>query len=250
MASVVHSMNALVLIPTYNERQNLPLIVDGVLEHAGTRVLVIDDGSPDGTGEVADRLAIERAGRVSVMHRTGPRGLGRSYLDGFKEALQTDADFICQMDADLSHDPRFLPALVAAASSGAGLVIGSRYLEGGRVENWPLHRKMLSAFANKYIRSVTGLRVRDCTSGYRCWRREELARVPLDAIASDGYSFLVEVTFHAARAGVTIAEVPIVFVERRQGASKLSSSVLVESLITPWRLALAQGRVPWSSGVQ
>ena len=236
-------MTALVLIPTYNERENLPHIVRGVLAHAGTEVLVIDDGSPDGTGEVADGLAREHAGRVSVMHRSGARGLGRSYLDGFRAALQTRTDLVCQMDADLSHDPQFLPAMMAAAGAGAGLVIGSRYRAGGRVENWPLHRKMLSAFANSYIRTVTGLRVRDCTSGYRCWRREALARVPLDAIASDGYSFLVEVTFHAARAGVTIAEVPIVFVERRLGASKLSSSVLVESLITPWRLAAARGRI-------
>ena len=243
-------MTALLLIPTYNERANLPLIVAGVLAHPDTRVLVIDDGSPDGTGGVADGLALEHPGRVSVMHRTGPRGLGRSYLDGFRAALQTDADLICQMDADLSHDPRFLPSLMAAAAAGAGLVIGSRYLEGGRVENWPLHRKMLSAFANTYIRSVTGLRVRDCTSGYRCWRREALALVPLHAIASDGYSFLVEVTFHAARAGVTIAEVPIVFVERRQGASKLSASVLVESLITPWRLARTHARVGQSGRVQ
>lgn len=236
-------MNALVLIPTYNERQNLPLIVDGVLARDGTRVLVIDDGSPDGTGEVADRLAIERAGRVSVLHRKGQRGLGRSYLDGFRAALKGDADFICQMDADLSHDPCFLPSLIDAAAAGAGLVIGSRYLEGGRVENWPLHRVMLSGFANAYIRLVTGLGVRDCTSGYRCWRREALARVPLDVISSEGYAFLVEVTFHAASVGLRVAEVPIVFVERRLGASKLSSSVLFESLITPWRLALGRGRV-------
>jgi dolichol-phosphate mannosyltransferase len=237
-------MTALVLIPTYNERENLPLIVEGVLAHADTRVMVIDDGSPDGTGQVADRLAELHGGRLTVMHRTGQRGLGRSYRDGFRAALASDAAFVCQMDADLSHDPRFLPSLIAAAARGAGLVIGSRYREGGRVENWPLHRKILSAFANVYIRSVTGLRVRDCTSGYRCWRREALARVPLDAITSDGYSFLVEVTFHAAAAGATIAEVPIVFVERRQGASKLSSSVLIESLLKPWRLALAHGRVP------
>jgi dolichol-phosphate mannosyltransferase len=243
-------MTALVLIPTYNERENLPLIVAGVLAQPNTRVLVIDDGSPDGTGEIADRLAHAHPGRVLVMHRTGPRGLGRSYLDGFRAALDSDADFICQMDADLSHDPKFLPSLVAAATAGAGLVIGSRYRAGGRVENWPLHRKMLSGFANAYIRTVTGLRVRDCTSGYRCWRREALAQVPLEAIGSDGYSFLVEVTFHAARAGLTIAEVPIVFVERRQGASKLSSSVLVESLITPWRLALARGRVDAVGRVQ
>ena len=236
-------MSALVLIPTYNERENLPLLAAGVLGHVDTRILVIDDGSPDGTGEVADQLAADQPGRVSVMHRTGRRGLGRSYLDGFRAALASDADYVCQMDADLSHDPRFLPSLMAAAQSGAGLVIGSRYLDGGRIENWPLHRVMLSGFANSYIRSVTGLRVRDCTSGFRCWQREALAQIPLQAISSDGYSFLVEVTFQAAAAGVRIAEVPIVFVERRQGASKLSGSVLVESLVTPWRLALAHGRV-------
>jgi dolichol-phosphate mannosyltransferase len=237
-------MTALVLIPTYNERENLPLIVAGVLGHPFTRILVIDDGSPDGTGALADQLASTHAGRLSVMHRTGARGLGRSYLDGFRAAIASDADFVCQMDADLSHDPKFLPALVAAAEAGAGgLVIGSRYRDGGRVENWPLRRKLLSAFANSYIRTATGLRVSDCTSGYRCWRREALARLPLDAITSDGYSFLVEVTFQAARAGIAIAEVPIVFIERRLGASKLSSGVLFESMVTPWRLAIAHGRV-------
>ncbi|HXG87177.1 MAG TPA: polyprenol monophosphomannose synthase [Vicinamibacterales bacterium] len=236
-------MTALILIPTYNERENLPLIVRGVLGHPNTRVMVIDDGSPDGTGAVADQLAVEHAGRVSVLHRTGPRGLGRSYLDGFRAAVASDADLIGQMDADLSHDPKFLPALIAAVTAGADMVIGSRYLAGGRVENWPLRRVMLSGFANAYIRTVTGLGVRDCTSGFRCWRRDALARIPLEKIASDGYSFLVEVTFQAAAAGLQIAEVPIVFVERRQGASKLSSSVLVESLLTPWRLALGHGRV-------
>jgi len=236
-------MTALVLIPTYNERENLPVIVERVLRHDNVRILVIDDGSPDGTGTIADRLASEHPGRVSVMHRTGQRGLGRSYLDGFRAAVASDADFVCQMDADLSHDPRFLPAMIAAAAAGPGLVIGSRYREGGRVENWPLRRKLLSAFANSYIRSVTGLKVRDCTSGYRCWRRAALARLPLNSISSDGYSFLVEVTFLAAASGVQIGEVPIVFVERRQGASKLSSSVLIESLVTPWRLSVTHGRV-------
>jgi dolichol-phosphate mannosyltransferase len=143
----------------------------------------------------------------------------------------------------LSHDPRFLPALFASAAGGAGLTIGSRYMAGGHVENWPMRRVMLSAFANRYIRAATGLRVRDCTSGYRCWRREALAQLPLGSITSDGYAFLVEVTFQAAAAGLRIAEVPIVFVERRQGNSKLSTSVLVESLVTPWRLALRHGRV-------
>ena len=236
-------MNALVLIPTYNEHENLPQIVAGVLAHPNTRILVIDDGSPDGTGQLAEDLAKNYAGRLSVMHRSGARGLGRSYLDGFRVAIRSDADYVCQMDADLSHDPRFLPALFASAAGGAGLTIGSRYMAGGHVENWPMRRVMLSAFANRYIRAATGLRVRDCTSGYRCWRREALAQLPLGSITSDGYAFLVEVTFQAAAAGLRIAEVPIVFVERRQGNSKLSTSVLVESLVTPWRLALRHGRV-------
>ena len=236
-------MSALVLIPTYNERENLPLIVAGVLALADTRVLVIDDGSPDGTGALADALAEQHSGRLSVMHRTGPRGLGRSYRDGFRAAIASQADFVCQMDADLSHDPQFLPSLIASATGGAGLTIGSRYMAGGRVENWPVHRMMLSAVANTYIRTVTGLRVRDCTSGFRCWRREALATIPLDQITSDGYSFLIEVTFQAAATGIRIAEVPIVFVERRQGNSKLSTSVIAESLLTPWRLRAAHGRV-------
>jgi dolichol-phosphate mannosyltransferase len=235
-------MTALVLIPTYNERENLPILVAQVLAHAGTRILVLDDGSPDGTGQIADELATRYPGRLDVMHRTGPRGLGRSYLDGFRTAIAGDTDLVCQMDADLSHDPKFLPAILRATAT-ADLVIGSRYVPGGDVENWPIHRIMLSGFANRYIRSVTGLRVRDCTSGYRCWRREALARIPLDAIKSDGYSFLVEVAFHAAAAGLRIGESPIVFVERRLGASKLSSGVLIESLKTPWRLALKHGRV-------
>ena len=234
---------ALVIVPTYNERENLPVLVEALMQQPNVRVMVVDDQSPDGTGALADDLARKHPGRVEVMHRTGVRGLGRSYIDGIAQGIHQDVELICQMDADLSHDPKFLPAMINAAASGAGLVIGSRYREGGGVENWPLRRKMLSAFANTYIRTVTGLSVRDCTSGYRCWRREALARLPLEAISSDGYSFLVEVTFHAARSGVKIAEVPIVFVERRQGASKLSSSVLVESLITPWRLSLARGRV-------
>jgi dolichol-phosphate mannosyltransferase len=235
-------MRALVLVPTYNERENLPLVAQGVLALEHTRMLVLDDGSPDGTGEVADRLATVYPGRFSVLHRTGPRGLGRSYLDGFRQAIASDADLVCQMDADLSHDPAYLPSLFAATAH-ADLVIGSRYVAGGGVENWPMRRVMLSAVANTYIRRVTGLRVRDCTSGFRCWRREALARLPLDRITSDGYSFLVEVAFHAAAANLRIAESPIVFVERRLGASKLSSAVLLESLRTPWRLAFAHGRV-------
>jgi dolichol-phosphate mannosyltransferase len=226
----------LVVTPTYNERENLPLLAEGVLAHPNFRMLVVDDGSPDGTGAIADELAARHPGRVEVMHRTGPRGLGRSYVDGLRHAIaQPDVDLVCQMDADLSHNPEYLPALAAAAAE-YDVVIGSRYLNGVSVVNWPLHRIFLSAFANRYIRTVTSLTPNDCTSGFRCWRRESLARLPLDRMVSDGYAFLVEMLFEARRAGCRFGEVPIIFVERRQGQSKVSSAVLIESLITPWRL--------------
>jgi dolichol-phosphate mannosyltransferase len=234
-------MKTLVLIPTYNERENLPLLVADVLAVPGTEVLVIDDQSPDGTGQLAEELAVRHQGRVHVMHRTGRRGLGVSYLDGFRHAVASDADLVVQMDADRSHDPQYLPAMIAATAS-ADLVVGSRYMHGISVVNWPLRRIILSSFANMYIRFVTGLGINDCTTGYRCWRREALARLPLDGILSEGYSFVVEVTFLAAVRGLRIAESPIIFIERREGASKLSSGILLESLITPWRLVLRHGR--------
>ena len=202
-------MNVLVVTPTYNERENLPLLAAGVLKHDGFRLLVVDDGSPDGSGAIADGLARDHPGRVEVIHRTGVRGLGRSYIDGLLHAIaEGQADFICQMDCDLSHDP----------------------------ENWPIHRILLSAFGNRYIRFVTNLAASDCTSGYRCWRRESLARLPIAAMVSDGYAFLVEMLYEAKQRGFRIGEVPIIFVERRLGQSKLSSNVLLESLIMPWRL--------------
>jgi len=228
--------NVLVVVPTYNERDNLPILVRGVLAHDGFRMLIVDDGSPDGTGTLADNLAVEHPGRIEVMHRTGPRGLGRSYIDGLQKAIaQPDVDLVCQMDADLLHNPEYLPALTAATAQ-ADVVIGSRYLNGVSVVNWPLHRIFLSAFANRYIRLVTSLTPQDCTSGFRCWRRESLARLPLREMVSDGYAFLVEMLFEAQRRKCTIGEVPIIFVERRQGQSKVSGAVLMESLITPWRL--------------
>jgi dolichol-phosphate mannosyltransferase len=230
-------MNALVVVPTYNESDNLPTLVAGVLAHEGFRLLVVDDGSPDGTGALADKLAAAHPGRIEVIHRTGPRGLGRSYVDGLQHALKTDAELIFQMDADLSHNPEYLPALAAGAAK-YDVVIGSRYLQGVSVVNWPLHRIFLSAFANRYIKAVTGLSPSDCTSGYRCWRHDALAKIPLDHVASAGYAFLVEMLFRAAQNGSRIGEVPIIFVERRQGQSKVSKAVLLESLITPWRLRL------------
>lgn len=229
-------MNVLIVTPTYNERDNLPVLAEGVLKHDGARMLVVDDGSPDGTGAIADALAAKHPGRIEVMHRTGPRGLGRSYVDGLLHAIREGrAEFICQMDADLSHNPDYLPDLVQAAATH-DLVIGSRYLRGVSVVNWPLHRIFLSAFGNRYIRSITSLSASDCTSGYRCWRREALAKMPIAAMVSDGYSFLVEMLFEAQRRGLRIGEVPIIFIERRLGQSKLSGNVLLESLIMPWRL--------------
>jgi dolichol-phosphate mannosyltransferase len=236
-------MKTLVLIPTYNEKDNLPILVTDLMAIPGVSVMVLDDQSPDGTGKVADELGVRFPGRVQALHRTGARGLGVSYLEGFHRAIDTDADFVCQMDADLSHDPKYLPAMIEAAAKGADLVIGSRYLNGISVVNWPLRRIILSQFANFYIRTVTGLRLRDITTGYRCWRRESLARLPLDRIVSDGYAFLLDVTFMAADAGLQIEESPIIFVERRIGASKLSSGVLIESLFTPWKLILRHGRI-------
>ena len=235
-------MNVLVVTPTYNERENLPLLAAGVLAHDGFRLLVVDDGSPDGTGAVADQLVRDHPGRVEVLHRTGPRGLGRSYVDGLLHALKEGtADFICQMDSDLSHGPEYLPDLVGAAATHE-IVLGSRYMNGVSVVNWPLSRIFLSAFANRYIRFVTGLSPNDCTSGFRCWQREALAQLPIASMVSDGYSFLTEMLYEAKRKGFRIGEVPIIFVERRIGQSKLSSSVLIESLIMPWRLRLRPAR--------
>ena len=228
-------MDVLVVVPTYNERENLPTLVPYVLEREGYRLLIADDGSPDGTGALADELAARWPGRLRVLHRTGPRGLGRSYVEAFAEAVREPVEVVCQMDADLSHDPAHLPAMVAAARDH-DLVVGSRYLHGISVVNWPLYRIALSTGANAYIRAVTGLPVRDCTSGFRCWRRDALARMPLDVIVSDGYSFQIEMLWEATRLGFRVTEEPIVFVERREGQSKLSRAVLLEALWMPWRL--------------
>ena len=232
--------SALVIVPTFNERENLPVLVDGVLQHANVRVLVVDDRSPDGTGEVADALARRHPGRVEVMHRESQRGLGRSYIDGIRLAITRPVDLVCQMDADLSHDPRQLPSLVEGARH-ADLVVGSRYVRGGAIVNWPKRRQLLSRLANVYIRSVTRLAVHDCTSGYRCWRRDMLAALPLDRVTSEGYSFLVEMLYVAVQCGCRIAETPITFVERRQGKSKLTARVLFESALTPWRAVATRG---------
>jgi dolichol-phosphate mannosyltransferase len=234
-------MQPVVIVPTYNERENLPTLVAELMRFGALRVLVVDDGSRDGTGAEADRLAAASAGRVRVLHRTGRRGLGRSYIDGIGAALASGATHVCQMDADFSHDPADLPPLLEATRS-ADLVIGSRYVPGGTLRNWPVHRVLLSAFANRYVRAITRLPVHDCTSGFRCWRRELLERLPLDRIVSDGYVFQVELVWEAHAAGGRIVEVPITFVERRQGTSKLSGGVIAESVLLPWRLTARRWR--------
>ena len=232
-------MRPLVILPTYNERENLPTLVQQLLAIPDLRILVVDDGSPDGTGTVADELAMGSNGRLSVLHRTGQRGLGRAYLDGIREALHTDADVICQMDADLSHRPEDLATMFAAIEH-ADLVIGSRYISGGRVMNWPLRRQLLSSGANLYVRLICSLPVRDCTSGFRCWRRNALSGLPLGRIDAQGYAFLVQLLWEATRAGSTISEVPITFVERKFGVSKLRFRVFAESAVLPWRLVVSR----------
>ena len=229
-------MNA-VVIATYNERDNLAALASAILQHDGYRVIVVDDDSPDGTGALADELAASYNGRLTVIHRKSARGLGRSLVAGLKQALADGAELIFQMDADFSHDPKYLPDMASAAAD-ADLVLGSRYLHGVSVVNWPLYRIILSSFANQYVRSVIGLEEKDCTTGFRCWRRDALARLPLDTLVADGYAFLVEQLFLARQLGCRIREIPIIFVKRREGASKLSSSVLLESVIVPWRLRL------------
>ncbi len=234
-------MSSLVVLPTYNERDNLPLLVAELLRIPDVAVLVVDEASPDGTGEVADALVRESDGRVSVSHRTGQRGLGLSYIDGIQRALSTTATRIIQMDSDLSHDPADIPRLLAA-SAAADLVIGSRYVPGGRIENWSRRRMLLSAFANRYVRAITGMQIRDLTSGFRCWRREGLERLPFSQVMSNDYAFLVEMAWEATSAGCSVVEVPITFSERRHGTSKLSRRVVVESALLPWRLAARRWR--------
>ena len=203
----------------------------------GVRVLVVDDGSPDGTGEIADQLAATFPGRVDVMHRDRRGGLGSAYIEGMQLALTFQTDLVAQMDADLSHDVRYLPALIAATAT-ADLAIGSRYVPGGGVSNWSRDRQALSRFANTYVRIATGLSVQDATAGYRCWRRATLLQLPLKKLKSNGYSFQVEMLWETVRRGLRVVEVPIVFVERAQGRSKLNWATILESIWLPWRLRL------------
>ncbi|MBM6405783.1 polyprenol monophosphomannose synthase [Phycicoccus sp. CSK15P-2] len=226
-----------VLIPTYNERENLPVAVHGVREHVPQAdVVVLDDASPDGTGEVADALAAQDP-QVHVIHRKGKEGLGAAYLAGFEWALERGYDAIVEMDADGSHRPEHLPALLEAAA-GADLVIGSRWVSGGKVVNWPVHRKALSVGGNLYVKVLLGMPVNDATAGFRVYRAAALRAMGLQDVASHGYCFQTDLTWRAVRAGLLVVEVPITFVEREIGTSKMDGDVVTESLrrITGWGL--------------
>jgi dolichol-phosphate mannosyltransferase len=234
---------AVVCLPTYNERDNLPRVIDA-LEPLGVRVLVIDDSSPDGTGELADELAARRDW-VSVLHRERKEGLGPAYLAGFKEVLRGGAEYVLEMDADLSHDPADVPRLIEACASGADLALGSRYVEGGGTENWGRGRRFVSAGGSFYARTLLGMPIRDLTGGFKCFRREVLETIDLDAVHSKGYAFQIELTYRALRAGFTVVEVPIVFADRTHGDSKMSRAIFLEAVgrVPELRLAAWRGRL-------
>lgn len=224
-------MRTAVIIPTYNESDNIePLVRDILALGDVTEIIIIDDNSPDGTGEIADELARVHRG-IKVIHRPTKLGLGTAHITGFKKALALGTDCILTMDADFSHNPRYIPDLLAR-SQDAQLVIGSRYVDGGGTVNWGLHRRILSRGANTFARLVLGLKVHDCTGAFRCYRREVLESIELDKIFSDGYSFLIEMLYKCQRGGWKIAEVPIIFEDRRCGASKISRREIFKALYT------------------
>jgi dolichol-phosphate mannosyltransferase len=230
-------MQVSVIVPTYNEKENIESLVAQLLSlPTRVHIIVVDDNSPDGTGEIADGLAAENAGRVSVIHRSGKLGLGTAYIAGFKEALAEGADLVCSMDADFSHDPRYIPYIVDKINQGYDLVIGSRYVRGGR-STQTLDRKVISWSANTITRVLLGLHAHDTTISYRCYRRQALESLDLDSIKSSGYSFLFEILFRVEQRGCKIGEVPITVQDRRRGASKISRNEIVKALATVLRLA-------------
>ena len=228
---------ATVCLPTYNERENLEAMVDA-LAPLGVRVLVIDDNSPDGTGAIADRLAAERT-YVSVLHRERKEGLGPAYLAGFRRALADGADYVLELDCDFSHDPNDVPRLIAACEAGADLALGSRYVPGGGTANWGLVRRIVSWGGSFYARLLLGVRIRDLTGGFKCFRRRVLETLDLDAVDAKGYAFQIETTYRALRLGFRVVEVPIRFVDRTQGQSKMSKAIVLEAIWKVPRLRLA-----------
>jgi dolichol-phosphate mannosyltransferase len=226
-------MRAVVCLPTYNERENLDPMVRALeerLDHARDRVLVIDDNSPDGTGEIADALAAELTW-VDVLHRPAKEGLGPAYIDGFGQALAAGAELVLEVDCDFSHDPADVPRLIAACEDGADLAIGSRWVEGGGTVNWGRGRILISRGGSFYARTILGIGIRDVTAGFKCYRRAVLETIALDRVTAKGYGFQIETTYRTLLAGFRVAEVPITFADRRVGESKMSGSIVVEAML-------------------
>ncbi|MDD2540666.1 MAG: polyprenol monophosphomannose synthase [Desulfuromonadaceae bacterium] len=230
-------MKAFVVIPTYNEIDNVKSLTDAVLvQHPDLQILFVDDNSPDGTGSLIDEL-VKQNDRVHVLHRSGKLGLGSAYREGFKAALAMGADYLLEMDADFSHDPQKLPFFLSAIEA-SDLVIGSRYLHGVSVVNWPIRRLILSYFASVYTRWITGLAVRDCTSGFKCFRRSTIEAIDLSRVTSDGYSFQIEMNYRCMEKGFRITEIPIIFIDRHSGTSKMSGAIVREAVMIVWKLRL------------
>jgi dolichol-phosphate mannosyltransferase len=231
-------LKRVVIVPTYNERENIERLTRELLAlPVLPDVIVVDDNSPDGTGELGDRLAEESGGRVWVIHRAGKQGLGTAYLAGFDLAVTRGAELVCTMDADFSHNPRYVPAMVDKIAEGYDLVIGSRYVRGGGATGCQLRREVFSWAANSFARLLLSLRAHDTTAGFRCYRREVLERIPVNEIKASGYSFLIEMLYRVQRAGFRVGEVPIVFENRRLGKSKISQNEVTKALGTVLRLA-------------
>jgi dolichol-phosphate mannosyltransferase len=227
---------ALIVVPTYNERANVEQFVRAVRKQApAAHVLVVDDGSPDGTGDIAEGLAADDR-QVSVLHRKHKLGLGTAYLAAFERGLTQDFEHFVQMDADFSHDPRYLPEFLDGLAAGADVVLGSRNIRGGRVEGWGIGRHLLSKGASLYSRAILGVQVRDLTSGYKAFSRKALEAIDLEKVRSNGYSFQIEMTYRALARGLTVLEVPIVFVDRRVGESKMDQAIVMEAVAVVWKL--------------
>jgi dolichol-phosphate mannosyltransferase len=241
-------LSALVVVPTYNERDNLEPLVGAILEQdADLSLLVVDDNSPDGTGDLAERLTVAWPGRVDVLHRPGKLGLGTAYIAGFKWALARSYDYILEMDADFSHEPAALPRLLAAAR-GSDLALGSRYVPGGDTPDWSLGRRVISRGGSLYARTILGVPVRDLTGGFKCFPRRTLEALDLDAVRSEGYAFQIELTYRVFQLGGRIVEIPITFPDRRVGQSKMSGRIVREACLAVWRMRFTPP--PARAGVQ
>ena len=230
-------MKTLVVVPTYNERDNIEnLVAEILVQSDDIDTLIVDDNSPDGTGAIIDRMASANP-RVHVIHRAGKLGLGSAYREGFKYALAQKAEYIVEMDADFSHDPAMLPLFLEKIKE-FDVVVGSRYLNGVSVVNWPIRRLILSYCANVYARTITGLKISDCTGGFKCFRRNVLESIQLDGIKSDGYSFQIEMNYRCVENGFRVGEIPIIFIDRHAGESKMSKKIIREAVIMVWKLKL------------